>query len=622
MANQKREDIKDLKAFRYMQRQRQDYFDQFRRGLNYGHPGNEALMRLQVPKPGKWKGYQNKHARHFVYKIQEVWDEAGPGQTRQAALEANDRLAATMAVADFRLVKVLGWGGLGVASMYDALGKDNKMLRVVCKIDIFPHYPCIPREVKAHLMTAGAKHVIQQVILQAEGLISDAAINRLGNIARQTAAGLDMTVPTSIDRRGRKRKRDPKDGDGDDDFEVIEAVPIGEFVELDLNEIKHDMKVDARKELDANQRVLFIQFMNRGRLDDHICRAAMTRRPFPALVLWQVFDLFRGVVGMAYPEAFMPWDVDPSKVQVPEVSETARGLRPLEPYDNRDTMVHYDIDPLNILVDEFDANEHNLAPLTKIADLGLIHIYNGNTSAWDYWNSRGRGKQSAYTPEQFSEEWDYINGNPRTIKSDTAGNFNWWTNLYQIALVIWQMVSLCHAELSPSPEKITIKMLDGTETTAYGFGGYILNDKKFKHIDRDLRELINQCMLHVPAKRPTIEQLENLLRSKTNIQGVDPQNQEQVEAQRYCEWLFKGTPAPKPAQPVDHKLPAGLRGWTVKNVVEEQKIWLETPEEAARRKALNKAPQTRHINPGRVLANRFGIVKEVRNLWGDYFKRK
>lgn len=184
------------------------------------------------------------------------------------------------------------------------------------------------------------------------------------------------------------------------------------------------------------------------------------------------------------------------------------------------------------------------------------------------------------------------------------------------------MVSLCHAELPPSPEKITIKMLDGTETTAYGFGGYILNDKKFKHIDRDLRELINQCMLHVPAKRPTMEQLENLLRSKTNIQGVDPQDQEQVEAQRYCEWLFRGTPAPKPAQPVDHKLPAGLRGWTVKNVVEEQKIWLETPEEAARRKALNKAAQTRHMNPGRVLANRFGIVREVRNLWGDYFKRK
>ncbi|CAP62227.1 uncharacterized protein PODANS_5_11883 [Podospora anserina S mat+] len=573
MANQKTEDIKDLKAFRYMQRQRQDYFDQFRRGLNYGQPGNEALMRMQVPKPGKWKGYQNKHARHFVYKIQEVWDEAGPGQTRQAALEANDRLAATMAVADFRLVKVLGWGGLGVASMYDAVGKDNKMLRVVCKIDIFPHYPCIPREVKAHLMTAGAKHVMQQVILQAEGGISDAAINRLGNIARQTAAGVDMTMPTSIDNRGRKRKRDPKHGDGNDDFEVIEAVPIGEFEELDLNEIKHDMKVDARKELDTNQRVLFIQFMNRGRLDDHICRAAMTRRPFPTLVLWQVFDLFRGVIGMAYPEAFMPWDVDPSKVPVPEVSETARGLRPLEPYDNRDTMVHYDIDPLN-------------------------------------------------RKEQFSEEWDYINGNPRTIKSETAGNFNWWTNLYQIALVIWQMVSLCHAELPPSPEKMTIKMLDGTETTAYGFGGYILNDKKFKHIDRDLRELINQCMLHVPAMRPTMEQLENLLRSKTNIQGVDPQNQEQVEAQRYCEWLFRETPAPKPAQPVDHKLPAGLRGWTVKNVVEEQKIWLETPEEAARRKALNKAAQTRQMNPGRMLANRFGIVREVRNLWGDYFKRK
>ncbi|KAK4203431.1 hypothetical protein QBC40DRAFT_167067 [Triangularia verruculosa] len=615
------EDMPNLMPFRELQRQRQDYFAHFRRGETWFVDRRHEWINLPIPRPGAWRGYdvnyRNPNWTRNIHKLENVWAHQGPLQTRDDALQANKRLAGAMHVAGFRHVKILGWGGLGVASLYEAIGRGRNRLKVVCKIDIFPQHPCIPHEVKAHLMTAGAKHVMQQVVLSAEGGVSPEILAKLGEMAKQTAVGVDMTEHRSLNAANQKRKRDD-----DDDFEMVEAEPIGEFEELDANVIREGMKLDARKYLDEHQQVLFIQFMNRGRLDDHICRAAAHKKPFPSLVLWQVFDcLFRGVIGMAYPEAFMPWNVDPSKVQVPEVTETSRGLKPLDPYDERDTMVHFDIDPLNILVDAFDENEHNLAPLVKIADLGLVKSFNSRTGAFEYWSSRTTGKTSVYTPEQFSEEWDYINGNPRTINSETAGNYNWWTNLYQIALIMWQMVALCHPESPPVVELCIIKLLDGTEATEYGFGGYILNDKKFSHIDRDLRELISQCMLHRPSRRPTMEQLESVLESKTKRQGVDATNAEEVEAQRYCEWLFKGPAAPKPPQPRDYKLPEGLRGWTMRMEEEPRKAWIETPEEAARRRELHRPAKKRRINVGRVLSNKFAVVRNVSNMWGNYFKK-
>ncbi|KAK0701368.1 hypothetical protein B0T21DRAFT_115945 [Apiosordaria backusii] len=616
---QKTEHMNNIEAFRDLQRQKQDYFAHHRRGEVWFADRRDIWKDFPAPKPGVWPGFE-MHYRNPAWlrkpeRIRFPWDEAGPSSTRQAAMEADQRLAQTMAVAEFKSVKVLGWGGLGVASLYEAVGKNNEKLKVVCKCDIYPHYPCISREIKCHLMTAGAKHVIQQLVLQGEGGVSAANIAKLGDMARQTADGVNINEPAE-DRRKRRRRWGE-----DEDFEMIEAEPIGEFEELDLNEIREDMKQDARKALDANQRVLFLQFMERGRLDDHLCRAAMHKRPFPSLVLWQIFDcLFRGVIGLAYPEAFMPWDVDPSQVQIAEVTETARGLKPLAPYDERPTLVHFDIDPLNVLVDKFDEHEHNLAPLVKIADLGLVKVFNGKNTAFEYWRIRDNGKPQLYTPEQFSEEWDYLNGNPKTINSEVAGNYNWWTNLYQISIIMWQLVSLCFPEQPPRVEKIKITHQDGTESTEWGFGGFILDDKRFGHIDRDLRELINQCMLYTPSKRPTMEQMETILEKKIKRQGVDPNDAEAVEAQKYCQWLFKMAPPPKSAEPKDYKLPEGLRGWTVGSVNNKGKGLLETPEEAQRRRELNRAARTRRMNPGRILANKFSIVRETRGIWRDYFQ--
>ncbi len=48
---------------------------------------------------------------------------------------------------------------------------------------------------------------------------------------------------------------------------------------------------------------------------------------------------------------------------------------------------------------------------------------------------RSLGKTECFTPEQFTREWDFIPVNPRTGNEDTAGNFDFHTNLYGIAHV-------------------------------------------------------------------------------------------------------------------------------------------------------------------------------------------
>lgn len=68
------------------------------------------------------------------------------------------------------------------------------------------------------------------------------------------------------------------------------------------------------------------------------------------------------------------------------------------------------------------------------------------------WRARLCGKQEYYTPvndpyldasrvgadneqEQFTEEWDFVPGAPYWRDEPTAGNYHWWTNMYQAAHV-------------------------------------------------------------------------------------------------------------------------------------------------------------------------------------------
>jgi hypothetical protein len=63
-----------------------------------------------------------------------------------------------------------------------------------------------------------------------------------------------------------------------------------DFLELDKDEIANEMKTILTEELDADKKVLFIEYMPRGRFDDYLGKIAVTKKRFPDPVLWQIFD--------------------------------------------------------------------------------------------------------------------------------------------------------------------------------------------------------------------------------------------------------------------------------------------------------------------------------------------
>ena len=82
-----------------------------------------------------------------------MWEGAGPENYEKKAKEAALKLAEKIAVADFKLVKVLGWGGLGVASLFETVTDSGKKVKVVCKMDLHGDHPCVAKEIAMHVVS-------------------------------------------------------------------------------------------------------------------------------------------------------------------------------------------------------------------------------------------------------------------------------------------------------------------------------------------------------------------------------------------------------------------------------------------------------------------------------------
>ncbi|KAK0649660.1 hypothetical protein B0T16DRAFT_410523 [Cercophora newfieldiana] len=360
-------------------------------------------------------------------------------------------------------------------------------------MDLNPMSPRIWKEIHAHMATAGAQHIIQQVLIHPE--------HKPG-----------MPLPIRASAQGRR---------------------------YDEEEI--------RRELDNAMNILFIEFMGRGRFDDYIASAAQQKERFPSQVLWQIFDcLFRGVCGMAYPEAFRNRGLDFFKDDIPQTRETSINMPDCRFYPGswEASIVHYDIDTVNVLIGDFDKTEHNIVPLIKIADLGLATpFYLG--IPWDkMWARRKVGKSSIYPPEATSHEWDYHEIHPSWLRCMTGGNYGYWTNLYQIALIMWQLITLCRLEMPPQPVPWTVEREDGTLQAVWTYGERVL-DAAYNDIDVELRELVAMCMCDNPEHRPTLEVIEGYLDKFAKTSG--PEDPEEQAAQDWARRIFGGPPPPQPS---------------------------------------------------------------------------
>jgi hypothetical protein len=145
---------------RRMQRAMTDYFHFWRRGHAHRWDRWERqahFEKMPFPRKGKWPGFDKSEDRDKTFrkprKIAQIWDAAGPGYTKFRASQVTKTMESRMEVAEFKFVKILGWGGLGVASLWEAVSPMGRKRRVVCKMDLFDHNPCAEDEIQMHLVS-------------------------------------------------------------------------------------------------------------------------------------------------------------------------------------------------------------------------------------------------------------------------------------------------------------------------------------------------------------------------------------------------------------------------------------------------------------------------------------
>ncbi|KAI1269125.1 kinase-like domain-containing protein [Xylariaceae sp. FL1019] len=175
-------------------------------------------------------------------------------------------------------------------------------------------------------------------------------------------------------------------------------------------------------------------------------------------------------------------------------------------------IVHFDIDPKNILITGFDPHtkdtEHELIPRLKLGDFGLTGEVKLNKRNEYYAERRRYGKYGYMAPEQWGVEWDYIrrrDGHP--LDKDgaeigeqlIAGNYGSWTNVWQIAMVMWQLVTKFRA---PMPPQIQNNTPFAQRQLPVHCCPLLLDDQRYEWVDYELRETIARCLAYEPLSRP------------------------------------------------------------------------------------------------------------------------
>ncbi|KAK3335225.1 kinase-like domain-containing protein [Cercophora scortea] len=195
-------------------------------------------------------------------------------------------------------------------------------------------------------------------------------------------------------------------------------------------------------------------------------------------------------------------------------------------------IMHFDIDPKNIFVGKFSEDPldpHWVAPTLKLADFGLMTTFDHppkkvedirTLDPVEYWDTRVWGKQGLLSPEQFTREWDFVTYIPAIMDppARVAGQFTWKTNLYQLGYTMWMLITRHDRAMMAQRTKLPDSDPNGGGRWTYG--GW-LNSEQFAAIDPDLRKLVVRCMMDDPADRPEMQELQKIIRRKVTVFGRD-----------------------------------------------------------------------------------------------------
>ncbi|KAK3332386.1 hypothetical protein B0T19DRAFT_473287 [Cercophora scortea] len=248
-------------------------------------------------------------------------------------------------------------------------------------------------------------------------------------------------------------------------------------------------------------------------------------------ILWHMFDcLIKACIAMEYPPR--DWHTQ----QQWNASGGDHGLPYSEKLPNRvggheqagSDIVHFDIDSANVFVGDFNypvmadaagARDypHDMVPILKLGDFGTSHhITQLNLADTNFmWLRRWMFKHEFATPEQFTQEWELITTTPRAYHLATAhpvhvaGHYSHKTNLYQIACVMYEAITLTKLPKRPLPTAIDLRRIPNRNPITYG--AYLLN-QRFGRVSWRLRKLVMECMLERPADRPSLREVQRVIR--------------------------------------------------------------------------------------------------------------
>ncbi|KAK1757981.1 hypothetical protein QBC47DRAFT_410737 [Echria macrotheca] len=294
--------------------------------------------------------------------------------------------------------------------------------------------------------------------------------------------------------------------------------------------------------------VLLLEYAPRGNLFKVINKASGYKNenphPLPDKALWLWFKcLFRMAVALKYPPKH--W-TNFQGATFPLVGGNPPTLRNLVDEDlpnpafpglagvlgtfqhnlNNTDYAHFDMDPGNVLVGDFEAGhpEHQIAQVLKLNDFGLLEdVANipmppsqdpGNPSDW--WRLRSIGKAEWWAPEQFSPEWNYICAFPPRNQPNpahnarVAGNYSYKLNIWGIGFIMWSLITRCYPPKGRRPDDhpaFQPPNAGPNQPRRWTHGAYLF-DPEFDNVDYTLRRLVARCMADDPADRPDLPTLQ------------------------------------------------------------------------------------------------------------------
>ncbi|KAI1109062.1 kinase-like domain-containing protein [Nemania sp. NC0429] len=273
------------------------------------------------------------------------------------------------------------------------------------------------------------------------------------------------------------------------------------------------------------------ELLENGDLSQLIANVRQHKEKFPNAILWRF--LIRMCIAMAYP----PAAIEENRREPRLVRESVHTQR------QPTRVVHFDFDPKNIFIGQVVQNspEHNASPILKLGDFGIAaEIQSGREDTY-YEGYRKMAKQYFFAPEQFCADWNYIPHDLGQVASHPiAGNYGIHTNIYAVGSVMECLITHAWPAWPPKPTSCAVQPPEGKQQY-HTYAGHLWQPH-YRYVDRDLVSLIMRMQAHLPADRPTLQQLETAVVGKVNATGTS--EAEQAEMRQWMQRVFYDPPPP------------------------------------------------------------------------------